>query len=301
MPFTNNKDFLSFFDNVEPVAAKASKVLAKANNPMIRGLSPFRSRLSNDRKNAFINEALTNPWFVLRELIRVPVGRVKRFIRMSDGEYLALMNTLNGNQTFVSAPAMTMKTTLLAVSILMYQPKVILLSSPYKDGVAASEKEIMKKIRAFVSEMPDYIKPYFTSYKPTFMDLAEYCKGKRKLFPVKGFDSKDVMIISDNYEFDDNITYSFLERVEKARHLEGCSIPWLLVSSVNPDLLQREGKYLNKLIPARYDNVAISAKQPILVNIPLSQIKHLKSDKAKIKYLNKMLKEEELSYLLATR
>lgn len=294
--YTKNKKFIKAYKNFRAHGHDDPDTLLTLNNKSLTGISAFKYNLGITQQGMVISEMLSNPWYVIREVVRQEVGSTKRFLNLSDGELLALDNFYRGGRTFVSAPKMTGNTTILALAVLSTLPKVVIYSNPTIEQTYA--KEIRSTMNKIVKILPNYIQRFYRKNFPTFIPLNEVHTDKGMPLSVKGFDNKDVIMIHDNYEFDKSFDAVDMERLNKDRTSHVSPIRHILASSVNPDLSRKNSNYINALDKCRYDNIS----QPIrvkgmagmglfdlLVTIGIEDNPRFKSDRAKLKYYKKII------------
>ncbi len=286
---TNNKSFIRFYKDLETNGFYDPAKILELNDITLAKISPYSKNISKIQEAKVIRECCGNPWYVLREVLRTQVGASKRFLEVTPGEILALLNFLGGGRTFVSAPRCTVKTNLLVVSILMTLPKVVLYSDKIKGASFVSS--IKRRYRDLISTAPLYLYDFYMNNIPTFIPLSRV--DLQNGIEVLGFKNSEVIIIQDNYEFDDWSTPENLRKLEKARTLSKDPIRHLLVSSVNENIDNETNSYLQSI--ERIETVSIAVPElgikpsTKMVPIDLKTIRRLGSDRAKSKYYKNII------------
>lgn len=286
---TNNKRFINFYKQLESNGFYDPLKILELNDKSLFKTSPYSKRLDVNQQGKILKECCINPWYVLREVIRTQVGTTKRFIDISPGELLALINFLEGGRTFVSAGRYTIKTNLLVLSMLMTLPKVVLYSSDIKG--AAFVSSIKRRYREILEPLPQFLYDFYMNNFPEFISLSKV--KMRNGIKVPGFKNSEVIIIQDNYEYDPWSNSKNLRKLEDNRLMSEEPIKHILVSSINDDLDASTKSYLEGIDYIETNNIAnpelnIRASSK-MVPVKLETIKRLSSDRARSKYYKNII------------
>lgn len=294
---TNNRGYSNFCRKLSYTGFSRMHDLTVTHNRGLVSTSPYTSKLSYTKQCMAKQEISMNPWYILRELIRIEIGSTKRFIKLSDGEYLALLNAYYGGRTLVSAPKHTCKTTLLVIMAMMVRPKVVLYTAPLhaQDKFLAEFDETWTK---FSKLLPSYLVSYFIKNKPHMAPISSVLDvyENESSINVPGFKTEDILILSEDIELrQPPLSYKYKNAINDARTVEGFTIPWLMVSSYNDE-------YYNggdPTEPGSFDNSGRGLD--LLYHVGIHDMPRFNSDRAKVKYYESQIKRFNIRDIFGTR
>lgn len=156
---TPNKSFREVYNYLEELGVKKSEALLIADKAILSlGINAYSKNLTEEEQQRVI-EATKNPWYVLRELIRIPRGATKRYYELRREFVGAFYNAFEYPETtpiLGSTHRQMGVTTALAAMAIALNKRVLILSSTKSNSIL-----LKKRIEQLVSTMPVYLHEHF--------------------------------------------------------------------------------------------------------------------------------------------
>lgn len=210
---TTNESFLEMVSTLRKLGVKNNKFFMKLYNEELMEIDPFDCKLDKRQQSMIINEILINPWYFLREIVRIPeMGGGSIRFKLNLPALSAIWCALQGIDTYVVSPRQTRRTVSIVsflnwVFISLTRTEVLLYNKKNVETVDLLNRamEYQKLLPKFIqNDLFKLIKVSENSQtnnnnmnkftcKPTVNNIEKaYDQGKGLTMPIQ---------IYDNFEF----------------------------------------------------------------------------------------------------
>ncbi len=158
---TKNESFIKYSKLLKHMGVKNHAFPLALHNPMLKGVDPHSTKLTNEQIAMIIKEAKSNPWYIFRELIKLPADASPEPMTFlaSRGNISTYWLFFNHITSLLIQPRQTGKSVgtdslmVSIINILSTYTKVHLLT---KDDQLRGEN--VKRIKAIMDELPWYLR-----------------------------------------------------------------------------------------------------------------------------------------------
>lgn len=235
---TKNKTFILTNEELKQLDVINNEFMLELHNEELLNIDPFSPDLTDQEKSAIIKECTINPWYFLREIVRIPNnGELKPF-ELNQGNTAMLYLFFNGINTAVCLPTMCGKTTSALCGILWYYNFIDNQNILFGNKTLEESIDNLDIFNTIQYTLPDYIQDI---KKSNVVDTMDSNKIDEPQYNIHLF---------DNYEFINNID----SIVSKATSLytDNNSYRFICVSTPG-DLSTDEGESSSKVIADTMD------------------------------------------------
>lgn len=243
---TKNISFLEVSEKLK--AVKNSKFMLSLFDPSLCGVDPYDNNLSLEMKDKIIHECKINPWYFLREVLRVPSqgGGTERF-NINKGTLAQIYLFLKGIDSWLTIPRQNFATgSELAILTWVY----LFGSTETNIAIVARNKnngsERIKKIYKYIDNLPDYMKSTPNSFKNVIYNKSAFCISKEQAktlsrsltCPVIYFEEPDYIPYIKEIISESSYTYTYAKNIAK----ENGTLYGRLFGGIPGDLADESGK-----------------------------------------------------------
>ena len=159
---TKNLSFLKMYTILKDFGIKNNDFFLELKDESLLNVDPLdEEHLDKVTKTRILNEIATNPWYYLREVVRIPTAGEKRMFELSRATLAICWSLLNNLSSFVVLPRQCYKTyTICAMySWLFYYGarNTEFMMFSYSDGILQGNLSRIKEIR---ETLPKYLNLY---------------------------------------------------------------------------------------------------------------------------------------------
>lgn len=158
---TKNLSFLKMYTILKDFGIKNNSFFLELYDETLLNVDPLSDNLDKETKLRVLNEISRNPWYYLREIVRIPTAGEKRMFELNRATLAICWAILNNLSSFVVLPRQCYKTyTICGVySWLFYfgAKNTEFMMFSYSDGILQGNLSRIKEIR---DTLPDYLNLY---------------------------------------------------------------------------------------------------------------------------------------------
>lgn len=261
---TQNKHFIRFADSLRKLGVKHWYLVLALHNPQLQGVNPHASDLTIQQQGMIIEECAENPWYYLRECIRVPAdgtdGVPFKIDRGNFAMFWIFFNNIDSGIEFLRQHGKTVGMCSLMSWLLRFLEKsrtILVTKGP------VLREETITKLKELRNGLPKYLWPMHPDDPDNKESFACLAMGNKLITAIGQNDEQSAngvgrgltagRLFSDEGPFTNNIHIilpAALASGTAARQInEANGVPYGNVFATTPgDLATPEGKYMYELM-----------------------------------------------------
>lgn len=158
---TKNTSFLKMYKILSDFGIENNAFFLELKDETLIDVDPLDPNLDKETKIRVINEVMNNPWYYLREVVRIPTAGEKRMFELTRGTLAICWSILNNLSSFVVLPRQCYKTyTICGVYSWMFYfgcKNTEFMMFSYSDAILQGNLQRIKEIR---DTLPEYLNMY---------------------------------------------------------------------------------------------------------------------------------------------
>lgn len=158
---TKNTSFLKMYKILSDFGIENNAFFLELKDESLIDVDPLDPNLDKNTKLRVINEVMNNPWYYLREVVRIPTAGEKRMFELTRGTLAICWSVLNNLSSFVVLPRQCYKTyTICGVYSWMFYfgcKNTEFMMFSYSDAILQGNLQRIKEIR---DTLPEYLNMY---------------------------------------------------------------------------------------------------------------------------------------------
>lgn len=158
---TKNLSFLKMYTILKDFGVKNCDFFLELKDETLIDVDPLSENLDKETKLRVINEITNNPWYFLREVVRIPTAGIRRQFELSRATLAICWSLLNNLSSFIVLPRQCYKTYTICAMYLWFfyfgARNTEFMMFSYSDGILQGNLTRIKEMRDI---LPDYLNLY---------------------------------------------------------------------------------------------------------------------------------------------
>jgi hypothetical protein len=165
---TTNISFVKMFRHLKDVGVKNNKFFLRLYDPTLTKVDPHSKRLTKEQKARIIAECVKNPWYFLREVVRIPApGQALKF-ELHRGNLAAVWAILNNFNPILLLPRQRGKTmSVAAILSWIYDFGTTNSQMLFSNKSTSDATNNLKRFKDIRGLHPDYIREAIFDFSDT--------------------------------------------------------------------------------------------------------------------------------------
>ena len=156
---TKNTSFIKMYSHLKKQGVKNNKFFLRLYDPDLLKVDPFSKKLTSEQKSKILVEITKNPYYFIREIIRIPIpGGVQNF-EVHRGNLALTWAILNNLNLIVLLPRQKYKTvSIVATLIWIYYFGTNNTHMLFSNKELRDSKNNLKRFKDITQGLPEFIK-----------------------------------------------------------------------------------------------------------------------------------------------
>jgi hypothetical protein len=163
---TSNKSFIQMFKTLKSLGIENNKFFLRLYDKDLMHVDPLSKRLTHEQKTKVINEIIRNPYYYIREVVRIPAPGANLKFELHRGNLAITWAIFNNINQIVVLPRQRGKTISIAVALShIYHFGTTNTNMIFSNKSGKDAENNLKRLKDITLLLPDYLKESILSPK----------------------------------------------------------------------------------------------------------------------------------------